>query len=134
MGHDIYIYIYIYICIYIYVYIYIYIYSYVPYMLLDHLAVCTTVVMSAVVWPIIFSIYRRCMFFFDKRWFLKPFQPLSKFSMVTFVVSNTVGSIFIFFGESCFWIFGRGAQKGGNFQRRRTKLGWNYGTKVKRSQ
>ena len=28
---------------------YIRIYSYVPYMLLDHLAVCTTVVMSAVV-------------------------------------------------------------------------------------
>ena len=62
------------------------------YILIDHLAVCITVIISVLVRPIVFNTYRRCMLLLTRDGFLnhcpmKPLvmcQPLSKFEYVHF--------------------------------------------------
>ena len=95
-------------------YIYIYIYIYI---IIDNLAVHITVIISVVLWPLVFNTKGRFMF-------------LLTFEMFTFVVSRTMCSILFFSvnrGKPAFWIFDGGTLKRG------TKLVSNYNTDVKGS-
>ena len=94
--------------------LYIYIYIYI---IIDNLAVHITVIISVVLWPLVFNTKGRFMF-------------LLTFEMFTFVVSRTMCSILFFSvnrGKPAFWIFDGGTLKRG------TKLVSNYNTDVKGS-
>ena len=94
--------------------LYIYIYIYI---IIDNLAVHITVIISVVLWPLVFSTKGIFMF-------------LLTFEMFTFAVSRTMCSILFFSvnrGKPEFWIFDGGTLKRG------TKLVSNYNTDVKRS-
>ena len=101
-----------YICIYIYLFTNICIYLiYTTHIFIDLLAVRITVIISAVIIPIVFNtlrkIYvvwpidlmslRKIYVFIDKRWLFKPFSyetfVIYQFKIVTFVVSRTICSI-----------------------------------------
>ena len=93
-------------------------------MLFDHIAVCITVVISAVVCPMVFNTLTACfILFYNKRWLLKP--------LLTFVVSYTMPFIVFFlkWGSKQDLGFLVGEHKiVGNFQRRGiTTLERNYG-------
>ena len=87
------------------------------YIIIDNLAVHITVIISVVLWPLVFSTKGIFMF-------------LLTFEMFTFAVSRTMCSILFFSvnrGKPEFWIFDGGTLKRG------TKLVSNYNTDVKRS-
>ena len=97
--------------------IYNYLITYNYLIIIDYLAVHITVIISVVLWPLVFNTKGRFMF-------------LLTFEMFTFAVSRTMCSTLFFSvnrGKPEFWIFDGGTLKRG------TKLVSNYNTDVKRS-